>query len=245
MKPRYLVNSLLSRWDYAVVKLPAFLSEHRQSQLVPTFDMALGRLMLEKPKPFFVQVGAFRPGFEDYLHRHTKLGRLGGLMIEPQPKAFEELNTTYADREDVILVQAAISDHDGEATLYIPNHPEGKDIASLSRDHAMLCYKERPERPDPLLFEEKVPLRSLDSLFTEHHLESFDILQIDAEGHDDVILQSVDLKKYQPAIISLETCNISRERRSAVWSRLDQSGYRIHINNRDTLALHESYANLC
>jgi len=240
VKPRYLINALLAKFDYAIEKREAVLTRHRQHILKPNFDMAMCMLLMRKPDAVFVQVGAFDGETVDYLQQYVDKHPLKGLMVEPQEEMLTKLKKRFSDQPGVQLVRAAVDETEGEATMYIPEHDYyGKMLASLNREHVL---RQCPDVPDLKLREEKVPLRRLESLIDESGLQALDILQVDTEGHDDKVLRSANLQRFCPALINFESKHLPGARQDAIWEELIGLGYHLHIAHFDTLAVHESLA---
>jgi hypothetical protein len=59
--------------------------------------------------------------------------------------------------------------------------------------------------------------------------DEIDLLSIDAEGHDYHVLKSLDLYKYKPKIIIIESSSVSMREviESTVYNYLEQRGYRL------------------
>jgi len=63
-----------------------------------------------------------------------------------------------------------------------------------------------------------------------------DLLQIDAEGYDYEIIRSIDFDTVKPAIIHYEHMVLSEADRNACLELLASHGYRIVLQDNDTLA---------
>jgi hypothetical protein len=50
----------------------------------------------------------------------------------------------------------------------------------------------------------KVPSKTLNSILHENNVKNVDYLSIDTEGHEFIVIQSLDLEKYKVKIISVE-----------------------------------------
>ena len=60
---------------------------------------------------------------------------------------------------------------------------------------------------------------------------------MDAEGYDARILAQLDLTRWKPAVISLETLNLPEDELLSVYAQLQTHGYSIHSDGRDLVAL--------
>lgn len=84
---------------------------------------------------------------------------------------------------------------------------------------------------------ETVRCVTLDELLASHSVKRIDYFQVDAEAYDARILEQLDLARWNPAAISLETINLTPPEIRAVLERLRAHGYRLLSDTRDLLAL--------
>lgn len=196
---------------------------------------------------FFVQVGANDGVHSDPIHEVVRRLSLRGLLLEPNPTAFAQLQRTYAGHEGLVLVCAALDERCGTRTLWqlkaeFNPHGDGLNtrVGSFHLE-AMEEYVRRARRDrgrpirdmvDPV----EVETITFEALFERHAVEAVDLLQIDAEGHDFEILELFDLERYRPGIVHFESRELSRAQRDRVASRLLALGYELDYGRRDTLA---------
>lgn len=108
------------------------------------------------------------------------------VAVEPNPAAFERLrlNTTHLDGVD--LVNAAVTDHDGNATLYSGNQSWAASLTASS-DRAAATV---------------VPAVTLKSITEEHELPGIDLLKMDIEGSEkEVLLSSAPVLRHTRTVI--------------------------------------------
>jgi FkbM family methyltransferase len=156
-------------------------------------DIVLWRALRHLTPGFFVDVGACDPVVTSI----TKLFSLRGwrgINIEPLPHLVEMLD---ADRPDDINLRMALSDTDGELTLYVVVDDMQRTTLSAS-----LADLYRAEGYD--IVEQPTPVRTLDGVLTEHPLPRIDFLKIDAEGMEDPIVRGLDLDAHRPLVIVAE-----------------------------------------
>jgi hypothetical protein len=70
-------------------------------------------------------------------------------------------------------------------------------------------------------------------------MERIDLLHIDAEGHDAVILDQVDLETVRPAVIMYESERLSTADQERTTSRLRAAGYRVTSDDFDTIGVRD------
>jgi hypothetical protein len=73
---------------------------------------------------------------------------------------------------------------------------------------------------------------------TRERATDYSTLQVDAEGYDARILAQLDLPRWSPRAVSIETINLLADELLSVYARLSAHGYSIKSDGRDLLALH-------
>lgn len=217
---------------------------------------AVTALLESNPSPFFVQVGGFDGVSFDPLRQQVVDKNLTGLIVEPIPQYFEKLRTLYAGSERVTPVNCAITEEDGERTIWrfnpvaverglLPPHFAGISsflMEDLLKDSGVLGRsspnKETTEALRSLLQPVPVQCRKMDSLLREYGVANVDILQIDTEGYDYIILKLFDFAKYRPSVVHYEHQHLNPADRDAAETLLQSHGYELHRNLYDTLAVH-------
>jgi FkbM family methyltransferase len=216
---------------------------------------AVAALIESNPKPFFVQVGGFDGVSFDPLRRQIVDKNLSGLIVEPIPQYFEKLTSLYAGSTSVTPVNCAITEENGERTIWrfnpvaverglLPPHFAG--ISSFLMDDLLketgVLGRSSPNAETTaalrsLLQPVTVQCRTMESLLAEYGVEKIDILQIDTEGYDYIILKLFDFGRYQPEIVHYEHQHLNMADRAAAESLLRSHGYELHRNAYDTLAV--------
>jgi FkbM family methyltransferase len=156
-------------------------------------DIVLWRALRHLTPGYFVDVGACDPVVTSI----TKLFSLRGwtgINIEPLPHLIEMLER---DRPDDANLRLALSDTEGTLTLYVV--VDDMQRTTLSASLAELYRADGYE-----VVEQETPVRTLDSVLTEHPLPRIDFLKIDAEGMEDAIVRGLDLSKHRPLVIVAE-----------------------------------------
>ena len=156
-------------------------------------DIVLWRALGHLTPGYFVDVGACDPVVTSI----TKLFSLRGwrgINIEPLPHLVEMLEH---DRPDDINLRLALSDTEGELTLYVV--ADDMQRTTLSEPLANLYRAEGYH-----IVEQPTPVRTLGAVLTEHPLPRIDFLKIDAEGMEDAIVRGLDLSTHRPLVIVAE-----------------------------------------
>ena len=140
----------------------------------------------------FVQIGANIGNPNDKLYENIKNGTWTGLLVEPNPYAFEELQEAYNGIEGLIYDEVAITDYNGTLDLYIVREELSKGWASSS-----LSFMKAFGLKENDLIPITVDCITLYDLLLKHDLvdEQIDRLVIDTEGNDSNIIFSTDFTK--------------------------------------------------
>ncbi|EKX31978.1 hypothetical protein GUITHDRAFT_121851 [Guillardia theta CCMP2712] len=170
-------------------------------------------------KPFVVQVGACDGRSFDPLHKYIIDRGWHGVLVEPLPDLFQSLKETYKHSEGLKFANVAVTDPDQAIS----------GIGAAQEDFEL--YSQR-------VIKQKVTCVTLsEQLFSSHQVERIDWFQVDAEGYDASILKQLDLPRWRPAVISMETINLQAQELAQVYSSLTTSGYDVCSDGRDLLAL--------
>jgi len=96
------------------------------------------------------------------------------VAVEPHPGTFERLRRNTAHLEGVDLINAAVTDHDGETTLYFGSESWGASLAAAADRQGATV----------------VPAVTLAHLAEQLDLPKIDVLKLDIEGAEHQVLTS-------------------------------------------------------
>lgn len=156
---------------------------------------------------FLLQVGAgtgetglpFLPRFRD--------DGWSGLLIEPLPQTFAQLETLHRDSDRVAILNLGISDFSGTHALHFLSPeaearqrraPRGR--ASLIRDRIA-----RPGIAEDEVERAEVPFLRMDTVLQELGIDSAQIVTINAGGHEAQVLASFSLAALDPSLVFVHT----------------------------------------
>jgi FkbM family methyltransferase len=129
------------------------------------------------------------------------------LLVEPVPHLFERLKVNYAGRDNILLLNVAISDRDSESTpFYAPtidsNHIAefGDQLGSLNSLHAISHHTAFANTIRKIL----VKTLSFGTLIEQFRMSSIDTLYTDTEGFDAAILLKFPFFLLRPRQILFE-----------------------------------------
>lgn len=132
----------------------------------------------------YVDVGAFHP-FSASNTRWAYEQGWKGINIDASDKSIALFNIF---RPNDINVNCGVSDEEGELTYYV-----------YDGGNSTFCNEGEGYREKKV-----VPVKTLNSILEEHHIEKIDFLDIDVEGFDEKVVMSFDWKKYSPTCVLIE-----------------------------------------
>lgn len=210
---------------------PKILRDHPELEIGDTLSWVTAAYCRPSDQFFFVQVGAFDgqsgdPLFDLIRQRHWK-----GVLVEPQLDVFEQLKRNYSDCEGLQFFPVAIGPENTEITFY--SRKGGAKVASTQK-HLVV----KPGHAAHEIVEEKITCWTLPTLLERANVPShIDLLQIDAEGFDHAIIQSIDFSMLKPTIIRFEHLVMPKYEVNACYELLASQGYRFVLENDDTTAI--------
>lgn len=104
--------------------------------------------------------------------------------VEPLFSSFDELKKLESER--VVCIQAAVSDFDGDASLYYKTDTDTKASLSKSGNNK----------------EEKVVVLTLQTILKKYNIKNIDFIKIDTEGYEREVLKGLD--NLYPAFVQFE-----------------------------------------
>src|SRR3989344_46638 len=191
---------------------------------------------------FVVQIGANDGIHSDPIRSFINKYGWHGVLVEPVPHYFKKLIKNYKDSPNLSFVETAITNTDGEATMYsavdlgdgITNPLQGKD--SISRDLIVGRAWMSKWPVEALVKPLRVPTMKLQTLLDTNRVSRLDMIVVDAEGQDKIILYQLYLNRYQPTFILYEHLHLSKKECMLVADRLENHGYKLIVTRRDTFA---------
>lgn len=185
-----------------------------------------------------VQIGANDGVRCDPLNNFISNKDLKGILIEPLPDMFAKLQNKYKNNKNIFLINAAVSDNKKDIILYrvmdgaYPEDHWAHGIASMDRNN-VLSHR----IPEKLIESIAVQSITISSALERFSFNNFDLLQVDTEGHDDIIVKSTINSGFKPALIHYEHCHLRIDRRDHCVLFLQLNGYLVHEGKMDTIAI--------
>lgn len=151
-------------------------------------------------KPSYIDVGAYDP----FHYSNTALLYLNGsrgINVEPNPENFK--NFVEFRTEDINL-NVGIADKDGYLDYYFIDAPT---LNTFSKE----SVEEYKKNGHSVVSTTKIPVITMENALKKSIGKFPDLLTLDAEGVDEIILESIDYSKDKPKVICVETLSYSRE----------------------------------
>jgi FkbM family methyltransferase len=213
---------------------------------IPVFHLCIYRLMeLRGESLKFIEVGANDGMCGDPLRPFVLNHHWTGILVEPQPDVFKRLKENYVEYSDrLIFENVAIGPSFNSLTLYRAPNAELKPGESMhpsltvtSTDPAVVSHQTGVPRAS--LVEVKVPCLTLDDLIEKHQYNQLDVLQVDVEGFELNVLQTLNFSKTRPGVIQFEHGHLKPKQLSATAELLTKYDYMLYYGGRhsDSIAM--------
>lgn len=190
---------------------------------------------------FFIQIGSNDGIVHDPLYRYILENRWNGILVEPVRYYFDLLKRNYAESDQLIFENIAVSDQDGgrdffrirEGLDFLPDWTKG--LGSFNRDVLM---KHRWVIPNiqEYIVKETVKCLSFASLLDRHAVKKIDLIMIDTEGYDFEIIKQIDFNRIRPRVVIYEHKHIARGDRLDCEQLLRAQNYQVQRSFSNTLA---------
>ena len=161
-------------------------------------DIIINKLLNNKPKGFYVDVGAFEP---DRLSNTKKFYLKGwqGINIEPNPDGIKKFNIL---RKRDINLNIGISDKKGEMICY-------KFKESNSYTFSKELFNKYIEQGFHLEKKFRIAVDTLQNVFNKYLIgRKIDFISIDIENRDIAALVGNNWEIYRPRVICIESLSI-------------------------------------
>ena len=225
MKKKLLKNKLF----YYFYKLLKIYRNKKPSLHFGEFgeDIFINRIFKNTKYGKYVDVGCYHP-FKGSLTAKLYSKNWNGINIDLSKTSIDLFK--IARKKDINL-NVAVSNFDGE-TSYYENSPinQQNSLTKINNEQTEI----------------KIKCRTLNSILKQNSVENFDYLNIDVEGSELEVIESIDLIKYHPSLITIENNNLLLEDyfKDNVYKILTNNDYvfmnRIGVTN---FFLHKKLAN--
>jgi FkbM family methyltransferase len=232
----------MHRWLRKLIHRPILAMGFRLVR-APRFERVLRAWELEHDDFYFLQVGAHNGVTSDPFHRFVVEGWWWNVaLVEPQSRSCEVLREIYRDRIQLKIYETAVGSQDGRLSLFkisedMPGMPYWASQLASTRREVIASHNDRIENLDKWIVEERVPCRTLASIYQETNFPRLDLLAIDVEGFDFEVVKQIDSLPHLPKMIYFEHRHLSESDYQEALALLKQRGYRTETPEQgDTFA---------
>ena len=219
------------------------------SDLLSQYSKTIG------PEFTVVQIGANDGITQDPINKFIKRDRWSGVLLEPQKYVFDSfLTRTYAQHQNIKLINAAIGERDEVSVIYKIGFSNSRWATGLTTFNkptlvkafdtghvARNCAKEGisiPEDPAQRIVEEEVQvISSAGILKNVSGNKDIDLLMIDAEGFDYEVIKLFNIETTQPGLIIFEHGHLSDSDYSSCTDLLATNNYIFRKDGPNTVAI--------
>jgi len=216
------------------------------------FDKAVHYLGQNNKNIFIINIGAMDGITFDELYGYTHIYNFKGLYVEPIPYLFERLKENIG-LENNKFENSVISDYNGQIEmLMIDPTPIQNGILHDCFFGMSAVYPPKNglgsegDRETVEKYGQKinVPCITLQNLFDKHNIYTFDILKIDAEGHDFTIFKQLDFNKFNPKVVRLEWINLSDDEKNHIVEKFKMFNYHFEVMDQDITGISNEMYNI-
>lgn len=208
------------------------------------FDRVLHYYGRKSSKLFCINIGAMDGVMFDELVGYSKSYGFRGLYVEPIPYLFERLKTNLYE-EGNLFENAAISTENGTIKMMTIEqsaiddglvHPCFYGMSAVYPPKNGLGSEGDRETVKKWGRMIEVPCITFETLLSNHNITRFDVVKIDAEGHDWEIFDQIDIEKFRPKLIRLEWINLDDDQKNGIIQKFQKFNYEYEIAHMDIMA---------
>ncbi len=204
----------------------------------------LAKYVQYKENVFFIQVGSNNGVANDPLHHYIVSKNWDGILVEPVPYLFDELQQNYTKAHGLLQFEnSAIANIDGNMHFYrlkksdLAGLPEWYDqLGSFNKE---VVYGHRSAIPhfDDLIVQDEVKTQTFDTLVKKHRIKKVDLVHIDTEGYDYEILKMIPYDSINIDLIMFEHKHLSPADYKRAIKLLKNKHFHVGMSGDDTIAV--------
>ena len=200
-----------------------------------------------------LQIGANDGIQDDPIREYIIKTKIKSHLLEPIPVFYEELCRNYKNENNVNCYNLAIHEKTGKQIMSYVNdsslpvwtkglgtfdtskngfsgYGNYKLQTDLTNDPTFLAIDSKKETIE-------VETITLTDFFKRECIDRIDVYVTDTEGYDGKIFEQLDLHKYSPKVIMMETHTLGDEQNEKIIHKLEKYNYSVLENGWDTIAV--------
>lgn len=216
MVPGYLKNRLKS----LKIRLTEPLLKSFYRKKAGSAERAITDTLGGERDVFFVQIGSNYtegdPASKDPICSLIKNLGWKGVFVDPQEKALDSVRRYHAGNQDGLkFANVAVNTYDGETSFTVRSMSA---VSSMGAHPGMSSYFD--------VEAVVVPCLRLDTLIKKYGISKIDLLQIDIEGFEWIVLESLEALPFRPKVVCFEYRWMPMAKKITCRSLLKRLGYR-------------------
>ena len=156
-------------------------------------DYILSIIFSNIKKGYYIDVGANSPDF-DSITNHFYLKGWNGINIEPIKKWYDKY---LIERPNDININSGVSNFEGKIDFYV--------LSSDLMSSGNIDFVNKAQEKGYSYEKQVIKVRTLNHILEEHLTEPITFIKIDVEGMEKQILEGLNLSKYRPIILIIES----------------------------------------
>lgn len=222
------------------------------------YQVALRLLVAIKNQLNIVVVGANDGKTNDPIYNFAmrRASKTNILLIEPNKPLLPYLQNNYSSHPSHQIANCAVG-KEGTLTLYAvkrefwdifqptyatkrgwPSYRAATGITSPIKSHVEKALVRQNIDPDSAIDILNIPAKELKTLLEDLKWPTpIDVLQIDAEGYDDIVIYNSNLSHTRPKLIYFESNHLSEEQGKVLKNDLSKRRYKTYKVSNNTLAV--------
>lgn len=225
-----LLNKIAGWFGYKIIEKKLYKNNRLIDRFSPIKTESLISIMCRKNLiTRVVQIGANDGERFDVLKKFILTQNIKALLVEPINEPFQKLKLKYANSENILLENSAISVKNLHNEMYLlnPNFAKFYDshipgISSFKKSH-LLKHGVKNKH----IIKRKINSISIKNLLEKHNFLDLDLLYIDAEGYDAEILLDFFKSTNKKPIVIFEYIHIGHDTFYKLLEILNKNGYKI------------------
>jgi len=225
------------------------------------YNIALKALIKSQRQLNIVIVGANDGKINDPIYSFVKehLNSTNVLLVEPLKLIIPFLESNYAFHPSHQIANCAIG-KEGILTLFAvkqefwdefqpgyakswPFYRAASGITSAIKAHLEKCLVRQNIDPNKAIRTLEIPSKELRTLLTELSWGmQLDVLQIDAEGYDDIVIYNSNISLSKPKLIYFESHNMPNKKSEPLKEFLFKHNYKTYLVGGNSLAVKKSFS---
>ena len=232
----------------------SYLFNYKERGYIPRKIDAIENILENLSKTYseinFLQIGSNDGISGDPLNFFINNYNWKGVLVEPIPFLFEQLQFNYLHKKDKLtFLNVAVGAEDKEEMIiYVFNEKfRGKipdwyyQLGSFYKD---VIYHHDIPNVDDYIVEKKVPSQTIQTIIdTCYSGKNIELLHIDTEGYDFEVLKNVNFSKLLPKVILVEYIHLAITTRKQMIHLLKNNGYTVYRCNQDYIGVQRSVHN--